>query len=374
MPPVRPLDEHVSHARAFDVTDHLPALVAYVDREERYRFANTAYQRWYGIDPEAIVGRSVREVLGEAIYGRVEHFLRRALAGETVSYELEIPAGDASGTQRHIVADYIPDIVEGEVRGIHALVVDMTAHKQAEALGAEASLLLDVAFSVHEVAVAYMDRDFNFLRVNAHYARIDGREPSDFPGRNHFELYPNDRNARIFRQVVASGEPYHGFARPFQYAHAPERGTTHWDWSLLPIKGPNGRVGGLVLVLMDVTDRIEALEQIQESNARFRGLFEHSTDALLLVDATESEITQANPAAAALLGYAAHARVGMSLGQLLDDTSAVDRLRLLAGQADGQPIRLPLRCGDGSVLHAQVRVVPMETRGRPQWYVFLGRS
>ena len=44
--------------------DAVPALLAYVDREERYRFANASYHRWFGFDPRSIVGKNLREVLG----------------------------------------------------------------------------------------------------------------------------------------------------------------------------------------------------------------------------------------------------------------------------------------------------------------------
>lgn len=240
---------------------------------------------------------------------------------------------------------------------------------------AEASLLLDVAFTVHNVAIAYMDCDFNFLRVNARYATVDRRSPDFFPGRNHFDLYPDARNQRIFRQVVESGEPYHGFARPFEYAHAPERGTTHWDWSLLPIKHPGGRVGGVVLVLMDVTDRIEALERIQESDDRFRGLFEHSSDALLLVDAASLAIIEANPGARQYLGYGPGEWTAMMLADLFVESGDVapgTRLGLLAESGGTAAERLRHR--DGRVLRTRLRVMALPAGDRMQWCLFLGQT
>jgi len=41
----------------------LPVLVAYIDSERRFRFANSIYRDWFGLDPEAILGRTAREVL-----------------------------------------------------------------------------------------------------------------------------------------------------------------------------------------------------------------------------------------------------------------------------------------------------------------------
>ena len=46
----------------------MPAMIAYIDRHERYRFVNKAYEDWFGRSRAAIVGRTVREVLGPEAY------------------------------------------------------------------------------------------------------------------------------------------------------------------------------------------------------------------------------------------------------------------------------------------------------------------
>jgi CHASE1-domain containing sensor protein len=66
------------------ITDTLPALVGYVDSGQRYRFANKAYDTWFGVKPEDVVKMTVRELLGEATYASFEAPVARALAGEIV--------------------------------------------------------------------------------------------------------------------------------------------------------------------------------------------------------------------------------------------------------------------------------------------------
>src|ERR1700759_5039324 len=70
------------------VTDAMPALISYVDAEERYRFVNEPYCRWLGQPEETIVGRRMRDVLPPEFYLRRESYIRRALAGESVTFEL----------------------------------------------------------------------------------------------------------------------------------------------------------------------------------------------------------------------------------------------------------------------------------------------
>lgn len=120
----------------------------------------------------------------------------------------------------------------------------------------ESNELLESIFSNIHVLIAYMDKDFNFIRVNKKYAEADNRPLDFFTGRNHFDLFPNEENKAIFQRVVDTGEPYFVRAKPFNHAYNPERGTTFWDWSLKPVADADGSVSGLVLSLVDVTDNI----------------------------------------------------------------------------------------------------------------------
>jgi PAS domain S-box-containing protein len=129
--------------------------------------------------------------------------------------------------------------------------------------------LLEKIFSTTHMLIAYMDKDFNFIRVNHAYAVADGRDPGFFAGKNHFELYPDEDNRSIYSRVVEQGEPYSAHAKPFEYAKHPERGLTYWDWTLHPVKKASGEVKGLVLSLVNVTRRIKAEEALRQSRKHF---------------------------------------------------------------------------------------------------------
>lgn len=136
--------------------------------------------------------------------------------------------------------------------------------KRAEQEMVETNDLLEKVFSSVHILLAYMDRNFNFIRVNRAYAEADGRQPSSYIGQNHFDIFPHDENEAIFRRVVETGQPFFAFAKPFEYAEHPERGVSYWDWSLQPVLDSSGRVSGLVLSLIDVTEpRRAEMERLQ---------------------------------------------------------------------------------------------------------------
>src|SRR5690242_12715878 len=52
------------------ITDGVPALISYLDREEHYRFVNAGYEKTFGLPREQILGRTAKEILGPT-YGDV---------------------------------------------------------------------------------------------------------------------------------------------------------------------------------------------------------------------------------------------------------------------------------------------------------------
>ncbi|MBA3846661.1 MAG: PAS domain S-box protein, partial [Planctomycetes bacterium] len=113
------------------VTDSLPALICYVDQEQRYRFMNRTYTDWFGNDRDALLGRRIPEVLGDQAYAELRDHIEGALAGRRLAFAGTVPY--RHGGKRSIHADYIPDIDDqGQVRGYVALVQDVTQRRKAE--------------------------------------------------------------------------------------------------------------------------------------------------------------------------------------------------------------------------------------------------
>jgi PAS domain S-box-containing protein len=113
------------------ITDALPVLVAFIDTELRYRFVSAAYEAWFARPLAELVGKHVEEVVGAAAYAVVRAYMDRALAGEVVAYEAELPY--PRGVTRSVSAKYIPQRGDdGRVTGFVALVDDITERRGFE--------------------------------------------------------------------------------------------------------------------------------------------------------------------------------------------------------------------------------------------------
>lgn len=119
-----------SEATLRSVAEALPAIIAVVDRDQRFRFTNSAFERWYGTRREEVVGRTVREVLGPVEYERSRRHVEAALGGERQVHERDYPGRDRP---RHLELTYIPlRAADGTVDGYVGVGQDVSERKAEE--------------------------------------------------------------------------------------------------------------------------------------------------------------------------------------------------------------------------------------------------
>jgi len=142
------------------ITDALPVLIGYLDKQERYQFANKAYEPWFNQNPSHLLGRKVREVVGEKAYQGIKGYIDRALAGERIDFEAQMLYRE--NFIKHIRTSYIPDLQEGELVGFYTLVSDITEQVEARQAIEESerkalSLAAELARANEELWVANQD-------------------------------------------------------------------------------------------------------------------------------------------------------------------------------------------------------------------------
>jgi two-component system, OmpR family, sensor kinase len=151
------------------LVDRIPTMLAYWDRSLKCRFANRAYETWFGVKPDDLLGMSVQKLLGPKIFALNEPFMRKVLAGERQVFERIIPGPD--GVERHSLAEYIPDLVDGEVQGFLVQVTNVTELKQTQAaLHRESELRLQIEEHAARLQTLLQERS-EMLDVLAHEVR-----------------------------------------------------------------------------------------------------------------------------------------------------------------------------------------------------------
>ena len=220
-----------------------------VPRDYRFIEVNPTFENFTGLAAEKVTGKTVKEVLPDIEDYWIKTYGKVALSGEPVDFE----NFSAELNRWYQVYAYSP------LKGYFVtLFIDISERKNAEIererllgqIQRERDLLQIIMDSDTNAHLVYLDCDFNFVRVNATYARTCGYTPVEMIGKNHFILYPDKENEAIFASVRDTGVPAEYHDKPSQFPDQPERGITYWDWTLTPVKNSSDIVQGLVFALV----------------------------------------------------------------------------------------------------------------------------
>src|SRR5438270_231721 len=278
------------------IADILPVMVAFIDRSLVYRFVNKPLADWLGWARKDVLGKSIREVIGEEAFGQREPLFRAALAGERKFYasEFEHPSRGHVAVQ----SDYVPWAdAKGEVRGIIILFEDVTEQRIAErALRESEARFRRIANSAPALMwVTRLDRVRDF--VNDAYARFacgpdcdpDEARTLDWRARIH----PDDVD-----RIVAESLAGEASLQPFTLEGRYRRFDGEYRWLRTvsqPRFGPDGELIGFIGVGSDITlakeAELELRRQVEEqtrelalSEARFRAVFEAALEVMVLLE------------------------------------------------------------------------------------------
>jgi PAS domain S-box-containing protein len=120
-----------SEAQIRLVTDNIPALVAYIDMDQRLRFVNKPYADFFGGTPERLIGKSLREMRGEEAYQNALPNIERVLAGEATTVEEVRQFQDGKSADWRVTR--IPHFGDdGEILGYFVIIFDITDDRRRE--------------------------------------------------------------------------------------------------------------------------------------------------------------------------------------------------------------------------------------------------
>jgi PAS domain S-box-containing protein len=123
------------------ITEHMPGLIGLFNEREEYLFMNRYYHEKLGLNREQSIGQSVRTLFGETAYAVAQPSLRRALAGESVTFENRLMT--TSGVSVDLVVTLVPYWVDKRVQGCYVMAIDITERKRQERQLQELNATLD---------------------------------------------------------------------------------------------------------------------------------------------------------------------------------------------------------------------------------------
>ena len=293
-----------------NIVDALPSMIGYWDSGLRNRMANRAYARWFGVAPEDVQGIHFMDLLGVELYQLNRPYMEAALRGQPQTFQRSIPRPDGHGL-KHSLAHYLPDIVDGEVRGFYVLVHDITElQEQRTALEAEqrdkAGLL--AMMEAHAI-VSTTDRDGVLVAVNERFCQLSGYAAHELLGRTHKLLESGQHEPAFWaslRQAVAAGDTWHG-----EICNRARDGSLYWTDSVVaPFFNAQGEIERIIAFGFDVTARKHIKGQLRQALATLEAILRSATQVAIVATGTDGVVSLFNRGAERMLGYDAQEIVG----------------------------------------------------------------
>ena len=246
------------------IMDNVPARVAYIDREYRYRFLNRHNEEWLSESRKELTGRPVAEVLGDARAGQLQPLLTRVLAGETISTELLL--AQPNDEQRWESIHLAPNRdAEGNVIGIYAAHTDIHDQKRNEEALHRANWMLSSHINNTPLAVLEWNRDFRLIRWSPQAEKIFGWRADEvhdisISGSQLTHKADREQVVEVMNKLMTGDEPRStGIIRNHR-----KDGETIWcEWYHSCLLDEQGRIASILSFVQDVSSRIQAEERLQ---------------------------------------------------------------------------------------------------------------
>jgi len=340
-----------------------PALIAYIDPDLRFRFANQPPRRWLGLAAESLLGRAAGELFDPASAGRATEALQAALGGRPSTLDGVLFAGHA---HRYMHASFQPDAdAHGRVQGVFAVFIDITERHALELKLRESEQRFFGAFQYAAIGMALVRPDGRFLRVNEAVCRMLGYSEEEFltlgiADITHPDDYANDR-AQLEQMIEGSLDAYRMEKRNLHK----DGHVVHFLLSVSLVRDEHGKVLYFVSQVEDITQR----KQYEEALFRERELAQVTLnsigDAVIAAD-LELRVTLLNPIAEGLTGWSASEARGRPMDEVF-------RLRdIRTGAALENPLRTAIErnaivdlAGKAVLLHRNGFETPIEDSSAP---------
>jgi diguanylate cyclase (GGDEF)-like protein/PAS domain S-box-containing protein len=317
-----------SEARLKAVTDNVPAMFAYVDREQVYRFANGHFRQVMGVAPEDVVGRTMREFLGEAAHAALLPHIEGALRGEPQYFER---TGWKNNANTHFMVRYVPETrADGSVPGFFIMVLDITERFSAElALARSEAMVRTITDNVPGL-ISRMDRDYRYTFVNANYMRWFAL-PESPVGKTVAEVFGED----VFEGVRARiDEALAGRDVVFDLKNKVPGGVDFMQVHYVPDRDERGEVLGVYGLATDRTEQQHARDRIEASERQLRAVTDNLPLLISYVDAGE-RMRFMNATFTEWLGVDLAASLGRPLAEVVGDEIYQSRRAYLRSALSG---------------------------------------
>jgi PAS domain S-box-containing protein len=295
--------------------DAAPVLIWASGADKRCTWFNKPWLDFVGRPMEQELGNGWAENVHADDYdGCLKTYTTAFDARRPFSMEYRLKRHD--GEYRWLLDNGVPLYgTDAEFCGYIGSCIDITERREAEKSVAETYRHLKLAMSAGRMVAWTWDPRTDVVSTSESFREICGASGID--GREHGEslLHPEDlsRHSEIVDDALEHGTPYQSVFRMVR----PDNGQVVWlDLRAVPVTDSGGYVTALSGVAIDITERKQAEQTLQDKEERLRAILDTAMDAIITFD-HYGIIHSVNAAAECMFGYAAGELIGQNVAMLM---------------------------------------------------------
>ena len=277
------------------------------------------------------LGKTIREVVGENNYARLEPYIRRVLAGEAILYEEELVT---ASKPRYVQGSYSPDFApDGSVRGFFILVLDLSERRALELRLTESEARFSGAFQSAAIGMAIVSPEGRYLQVNAAMCRMLGYTPDEFRALSFQDItHPDDLHddLALTNATLKGTWTIYTLEKRYRHKNGSDVSTV---LSVSLVRDEAGEPLYFVSQVQDITDRKLAEERLFKEHELSEVTLRSIADGVITTD-VDGRVTYLNPVAETLTGWSIEDACGQSI-EAVYETSAHGR-----GAAHRDPVAI----------------------------------
>ncbi|MFA6598219.1 MAG: PAS domain S-box protein [Ignavibacteriaceae bacterium] len=211
-----------------------------------------------------------------------------------------------------------------------AIINDITEHKRTEAALRDNEAFLNNLLATMPIPVFYKDKEGKYTDANNSFISLFGYSREQLIGKTVFDLYPPELAEIYFakdKELFDSGG-----TQTYESKFVDTKGSEHDVlFYKSAYRNTQNEIAGLIVAILDITERKKAEDAIQESEERYRKFFENNDAIILFVDPNTGRIIFANNSAEKFYGWSKEELLQMNVNQI--NTKPPEEIKIQMAEA-----------------------------------------
>jgi two-component system sensor histidine kinase/response regulator len=299
-------------ARLDQLFDNAQEAIVMADKEGIVLRVNSEFSRLFGYNRDEILGQQLDQLIApEEEHNHAFSITKKVADGENVAFEATRHRKDGTLIQVSVLAS--PIMVDGKLEAIYGIYRDISLQKELiDKLKESEKKFHDVALSSGDW-IWETDRNGCYTFASGKVKQILGYEPNEILGKTHFDLMPEDEAERVKEivQKITSEKKAIVDVESWNVTKNGEKICLLTNG--VPILDEKGELLGYRGVDKDITDRKRVVQELRQSEEKYRALLEQSADNIYIMDVETKKVLEANDTLRSLLGYSEEEMKGLTV-------------------------------------------------------------